>query len=94
MLQTIKCPNCRTDITVDLTWQKAPDFGSCPACTPKELLDFEHQINDARIDAGREFDIDLAQKRLSYIAEKTKPLVDEYIALYNSLKPANYDEIK
>lgn len=94
MIKTTNCKNCNKEITFDGLWQKEPDFGTCPACTPKELIDFEHKIEDARIDAGREFDAEIEQKKLNYISDKIKPLVDEYIALYNSLKPATYDEIQ
>lgn len=68
-------------------------YGSCPKCTPKKLHPTIEQIYQVRIDSGREWDVKMADKKKAYINKKAASLEKKALRIYNSKRPAGYEEI-
>lgn len=68
-------------------------YGHCPKCTPKKLNETLEAIHDRRIDAGREWEIKMADKKKAFINKKAASLEKKALRIYNSKRPAGYEEI-
>ena len=68
-------------------------YGMCVSCTPKKLNETLEAIHDRRIDAGREWDVKMADKKKAYINKKAASLEKKALRIYNSKRPAGYEEI-
>lgn len=89
---TVTCKNCKVTIKSKYpnVLPETLDFGDCHNCTPAELINAEHELNDKKIDLGREFDKDHADKKRAYVDSKMYQPICDYVDLYNRLKPAGY----
>jgi len=67
-------------------------YGACPKCTPKKLAGLIEAMQEARIDAGREFEVLMAPKRKAFIDKKSAKHEKKILKLYNSKRPASVEE--
>lgn len=68
-------------------------YGHCPNCTPQKLNETLEAILDMRIDAGREWETKMTDKKKAYINKKTASIEKKALRIYNSKRPAGHEEI-
>jgi hypothetical protein len=62
-------------------------YGSCSACTPREVFLAEKEYNDAVKLANQEFNRMVSEERMRFVEHATSELRDKWQELYNKYKP-------
>lgn len=84
------CKDCKYKHNEHDTYEYG--YGMCMSCTPKKLNALIEQVHEVRIDAGREWDVKMAEKKKAYINKKSAKFEKKALKLYNDKRPEGYAE--